>query len=159
MIDPGAMNVTLLNLIESNDYYIRGTLLTHTHESHSNGLKTLRKIYDGEIYAAVDTVLDIECTDISDKKTVEICGFPVTVIPIQGHSSDSLVYVIGDYMFTGDTFSAGTLGATPNEYARELLKEEIHKKILSIDRNFLIFPGHGSPSTLDAERTTNPLFA
>ena len=159
IIDPGAMNVALLELIESNDYYIRSALLTHSHDSHSRGLKTLFKIYDMEIYAGTESVLDFTCTNISDKENIDICGIPVCAIPIQGHSSDSLVFITGEYMFTGDTFGAGTLGSAPSAYASELLSKEIRTKILSIDRNFLIFPGHGSPSTLEAERLTNPSLA
>ena len=159
IVDPGAMNVALLNLIESNDYYIRSALLTHSHKSHSSGLKTLRKIYDIEIYAGVENVLDLKCTKMSGGEDFDISGIPVSAIPIQGHSSDSLVFIAGDCMFTGDTLSAGNVGSTPNSYTRELLIAEIQQKILCINRNFLVFPGHGAPSTLEAERLTNPIFA
>ena len=156
IIDPGAMNAALLELIESNDYYLRGALLTHPHESHSKGLKTLRKIYDLEVFAAADEVLETRCTNISGRESIEVCGFQVGVIPIRGHSADSLVFTVGDCMFSGDSFSAGTLGSTPNEYARVLLGVEIQRKILSLDKNYFLFPGHGSPSTLEAEKATNP---
>ncbi len=159
LIDPGTVNVDLLNLIESNNYSIHSVLLTHTHESHAKGLKTLRKIYDFMIYAGAENAVDFECTKISGEENLDISGMRVSAIPIIGHSSDSLVFLIGDYMFTGDTFSAGAVGSTPSRYARELLIGEIRKKILCIHRNYLIFPGHGAPSTLEAERLTNPAFA
>jgi hypothetical protein len=40
-----------------------------------------------------------------------------------------------------------------------LLIDEIRKKVLARKENFLIFPGHGAPSTNEAERLTNPVFA
>ena len=159
IIDPGTMNVDLLNLIESNNYTIHSALLTHSHDSHASGLKTLRKIYEFTIYAGTENALDFECTKIAEEERLDISGIQVSAIPIQGHSSDSLVFLIGNYMFTGDSFSAGTVGSTPNSYAQELLTGEIQKKIFSLKGNYLIFPGHGAPSTLEAERITNPAFA
>jgi hydroxyacylglutathione hydrolase len=159
IIDPGTMNVALLDLIESNGYYIRNALITHSHESHSSGLKTLCKIYDINIYAGTEKVLDFDCTNISKTENIDISGISVKAIPIEGHSADSLIFIAGNYMFTGDTFSAGTIGSAPSSYAKELLVTEIQKKILCLEKNFLVFPGHGAPSTLEAERLTNPAFA
>ena len=153
------MNVALLSLIETNDYYIRNVLLTHTHESHAKGLKTLAKIYDFSIYAGSEKVLDFDCVGCDDGDCFEIDGISVHALQIRGHSADSLVYIIGSYLFSGDSFSAGAVGSAPDSYARELLIEEIKQKILSLDGNYLIFPGHGSPSTLEAERLINPIFA
>jgi len=159
IIDPGTMNVTLLNLIESNRYYIRSALLTHAHESHSSGLKTLGKIYDFTVYARTGRVLDFDCAKIDDGDTLDLSGIRVTVISAEGHSSDSLIYIVGSYMFTGDAFGAGVIGTAPTGYARELLVNEIKTKILTLEGNYLIFPGHGSPTTLEAERLLTPALA
>lgn len=159
IVDPGTMNVALLETIESNGYYVRNALLTHAHESHASGLKTLRKIYDVTVYAATDQIMDFDCVQLSGGETLDISGFSVGAIDVQGHSADSLIYTIGSCMFTGDAFSAGAVGSAPTNYARELLSNEIKTKILSLDTNYLIFPGHGSPSTLEAERLINPALA
>ena len=159
IIDPGTMNVRLLNLIETNNYTIHSALLTHTHKSHASGLKTLSKIYDFEIYAGAESALDFSCRKLTGGENLDISGMKATIISIQGHSADSLIFLIGNYMFTGDSFSAGTVGSTPNGYGRELLIGEIQKKIFSLGGNYLIFPGHGAPSTLEAERLTNPASA
>jgi hydroxyacylglutathione hydrolase len=159
IVDPGTMDVGLLETIESNGYYVRNALLTHAHASHASGLKTLRKIYEVTIYAATERVLDFDCVKVAGGETLDISGFEVGAIDIQGHSADSLIYTIGSCMFTGDAFSAGTVGSAPTNYARELLTNEIKTRILGLDTNYLIFPGHGSPSTLEAERLINPALA
>ena len=56
IIDPGSMNVALLSAIETSGYYIRHVLLTHCHGSHSDGLRTLKKIYDFEIISGAGEV-------------------------------------------------------------------------------------------------------
>ena len=159
IIDPGTMNVALLDLIETNGYYVKSALLTHSHESHSNGLKTLKKIYDITAYAGVDRVFDYDCIRVAGGETLDLHGFQVGVLDLPGHSSDSLVYTIGSCMFSGDAFSAGTVGSTPNSYARELLVNEIKTKILTLESNYLVFPGHGSPTTLEAEKLINPVLS
>ncbi|MBN1686164.1 MAG: MBL fold metallo-hydrolase [Spirochaetales bacterium] len=159
IIDPGTLNVALLNIIESNNYYIKNVLLTHAHESHSSGLKTLRKIYDFTVYSGNKQVLDFKSAEVVDGESLDFSGIGVRAIGVQGHSLDSLVYITGSCMFTGDAFGAGVIGTTPNSYARELLITSIKTKILTLERNYLIFPGHGSPSTLEAERITNPALA
>ena len=159
LVDPGSMNVTLLNLIESNGYYIRHVLVTHGHESHVAGLRTLRKIYDFEIYAETDTVLDFKCVRIGDGDTLRLGELTVKVYALHGHSSDSLAFAVESCLFTGDVMCAGLVGATPNGYARELLIGEISRKLLSGTMNYYVFPGHGAPTTLEAERLINPAFA
>ena len=53
LIDPGIFDVPLLNLIEDNKLYVKYILLTHSHESHISGLKTLLKVYDPKIDRAI----------------------------------------------------------------------------------------------------------
>ncbi|MBT3273743.1 MAG: MBL fold metallo-hydrolase [Spirochaetales bacterium] len=156
IIDPGTMNVALLNMIEANGFYIRHVLVTHSHDSHTSGLRTLRKIYDFDIYAGTPEIKDYPCNQITGGDAFEVADVLVKAISVGGHSSDSLVYVINSWLFTGDVFGAGTLGSTPNGYAKELMITEIKKKIFSLENDYLIFPGHGAPSTLEIEKLTNP---
>ncbi len=157
LIDPGVMDVQLLNLIEGNDYYIRSVLISHAHDSHTSGLKTLLKVYDAEIYAGVDEILGFPCTNLSGTTRIEIGGYSVRIVPITGHSTDSVVYMIGSMLFTGDVLGAGRMGSAPNQYARLILKTAIREELLSLHGDYVIFPGHGPPTTLEAERTINPV--
>ena len=156
LVDPGVMNISLLKAIESNGYYIRSVFVTHSHDSHVRGLKTLKKIYDADVYAYADEIESFPCIRVSDGEAVECCGLTITPVSVSGHSADSIVYKIDRMLFTGDVLSAGRVGSTPNAYARALLVEAIQKRILGLSGDYLVFPGHGSPSTLDSERRTNP---
>ena len=158
IVDPGVMNVPLLNLIEGNNYYIRSVLVTHSHPSHVHGLKTLRRIYDAEIFAYEEKILGFDCISVCGGDSVVASGQTVQVIDVPGHSRDSLAYRIGDYMFTGDALRAGKLGSTESRFANELLLEALKERVLGIEGELLIFPGHGPPTTLQAERMHNPAF-
>lgn len=155
LIDPGRFDVTLLELIEDNNYDIKTVLVTHDHDNHIKGLRTLLKIYDARIIAGNKKIQGFESTPVYDGTELDVTGFRITVIDVEGHSSDSRVYKVGPYLFTGDVLSAGRIGTSPTTYTRKLLIESLKKKILSLDEDLLLLPGHGPPTTIAAEKKWN----
>ncbi|MCL2704758.1 MAG: MBL fold metallo-hydrolase [Spirochaetaceae bacterium] len=155
IIDPGHIDLYLLNLLEDNNYYIKSILITHDHEHHTKGVKTLMRIYDPLIYSKRAMIYDYPTTTITVNSVLNICGLDITVIEIPGHSDDSLVFRIRNALFTGDILSAGKIGYTPNSVTRRLLQDNIKKNIFSIKEDLIIFPGHGPPTTIRAEKEFN----
>lgn len=156
LVDPGRFDVTLLNLIEDNDFNITSVLVTHDHDNHIKGLKTLKKVYDFRIIAGSRRIYDFEAEPVSHGMKINASGFDIEVIDVEGHSPDSRVYRVGAYLFTGDVLSAGRVGSSPTKFTRELLLRSIHEKISSIHEDLLILPGHGPPTTIGAEQRWNP---
>jgi len=155
IIDPGHIDLYLLNLLEDNNYHIKSILITHDHDFHTKGVKTLMRIYEPLIYSKRAMISEHPTITIKTKSVLKLLGFDITVIEIPGHSDDSLVYKIRNALFTGDVLSAGKIGYTPNSVAKKLLQENIEKKIFSIKEDLTIFPGHGPPTTLKAEKEFN----
>ncbi|MDR2071122.1 MAG: MBL fold metallo-hydrolase [Treponema sp.] len=155
IIDPGVMDEDILNFIEKNDYTLRGVLLTHDHYSHVRGLRTLKRIYDAEIYAVNPLILDQQATLIRDGDILTVGPFCVEVISVPGHSSDSTVFKIGNLLFTGDAINAGLVGTTASSYGAAIQMTALRSKILSLPGDCIILPGHGPPTSLDAERRFN----
>ena len=52
IIDPGKITPRIIEKLESKNFKIQGILITHNHETHVQGLRTLNKIYSTNIYAA-----------------------------------------------------------------------------------------------------------
>lgn len=157
LVDPGIMDKELLTLIESNHYYIKTILVTHHHISHVKGIRTLKKIYDADIYAFSPYILDFASIPIKDgDRFTAASNIEVEVIEVPGHSSDSLVYHIGGMVFTGDVLAAGRAGNTKNSFSRALLLRSIDEKLFHLPDSTLVLPGHGPPSTLKAEKMFNP---
>jgi hydroxyacylglutathione hydrolase len=155
LVDPGNMDIKLLNYIEKNDYRIRAVLLTHNHENHVHGLRALKKIYDAEIFSNNSSVYDYPCTIVRDGQILNICGLSVEVFSVPGHSSDSVVYKVDRLIFTGDALSAGLPGSTMSAYGTRLLVTRLREKILSQSEDCVILPGHGPPSTVGSEKLSN----
>ncbi len=48
IIDPGELNIKLFKLIEDNNFYIKHILITHDDSPHTEGIRSLLKIYDSQ---------------------------------------------------------------------------------------------------------------
>ena len=136
--------------IEDNHLKLSAVLVTHNHSSHTNGIKTLKKIYTPKIYAADWEVAGEDTTVISGDGTTKLAKMIVRYMSVPGHTSDSVVYQIGNILFTGDILSAGEIGSTNSSYSEYILKSNIEKKIFSQQDNIILMPGHGPPTTLGA---------
>lgn len=155
IVDPGEVTEELIEQIESVPYHVAGVLITHNHGSHVNGLKTLRKIYSPKILAADWDVAREDTTVISGDGKIRIGGMLVHYMAVPGHTADSMVYKIGNMLFTGDVLMAGTIGNTVSSYSKYILKSNIEQKILSQTEDTVIFPGHGPLATVESIKTFN----
>jgi glyoxylase-like metal-dependent hydrolase (beta-lactamase superfamily II) len=155
IIDPGSMDEHILHFIEINNYALRGILITHDHPNHIHGIKTLKKIYNADIYAINHIVSDFKTKIVRDDEVFNIGPFSVQVISVPGHSSDSAVYKIDHLLFTGDALTTGLVGTTASSYGADIQVASLRSKILSLPGNLTVLPGHGPPSSLEAERQFN----
>ncbi|MDR0630416.1 MAG: MBL fold metallo-hydrolase [Treponema sp.] len=155
LIDPGYMDEAIINFIENNEYHLRAVLITHDHRNHVRGLHTLMRIYDADIYAVNQIVLDYKTILIRDRDICRIGPFRFEIISVPGHSPDSAVFKIDNLLFTGDALSAGLVGRTASSYGTAIQISALQSKIFSLPGDFTVLPGHGPPSSLEAERRFN----
>jgi hydroxyacylglutathione hydrolase len=156
LIDPGTFDAALLQAVESNGLYVRSIFVTHAHNAHINGIRSLLKVYKATIYSNQPSVLDFPARHVGDGDIVSAGKFEVGVRATPGHSIDSVTLLIRSMVFTGDALTAGGIGETRSGYARGVLLSAIRRQILSLPDSTLVFPGHGPPSTVGAERLYNP---
>ncbi|MCL2126716.1 MAG: MBL fold metallo-hydrolase [Treponema sp.] len=155
IIDPGCMDRQILEHIENNALNPGAALITHAHSSHVHGLKTLRRIYEVEIFAINRFVQDCKTTPVKDGDIITVGPFTVEVFSIPGHSADSVVYRIGSFLFTGDVLTSGLVGTTASSYGATTQMNSLRSRLLSLPGDYTLFPGHGPPSTMEAERRFN----
>jgi glyoxylase-like metal-dependent hydrolase (beta-lactamase superfamily II) len=155
IVDPGCMEEPMLNFIEKHEYTLRGVFITHDHLNHVHGLRTLKRVYDVDVYAFKPTVRELKTTLIKDGDLLTLGAIGVEVITVPGHSSDSAVFRVGRTLFTGDCLSAGLVGTAASSYSAAIQVSALRSKVLSMPGNYILLPGHGPPSTMDAERNFN----
>jgi hydroxyacylglutathione hydrolase len=96
-----------------------------------------------------------------DGDKIEVGGITVTVDHTPGHTRGSVVFRVADgpdeVVFSGDTLFRQSVGRTdlPGGSGRDLLGS-IVTKLLVLDDDTVVLPGHGEKTTIGFERRTNP---
>jgi glyoxylase-like metal-dependent hydrolase (beta-lactamase superfamily II) len=155
IIDPGEVTESIISQIEDNHLKLSSVLITHNHSSHVAGLNTLRKIYSPKIYAADWEIAGNDTSVITGDGKITAAKMIVHYMSVPGHTSDSVVYGIGNVLFTGDVLFAGSMGSTNSSYSEFILRSTIEDKIFSQQEATILMPGHGPPTTLLAAKTFN----
>ncbi|MBP5569100.1 MAG: MBL fold metallo-hydrolase [Treponema sp.] len=152
IIDPGEISEQLISQIEENNLKLSAVLITHNHGSHVDGIKTLQKIYSPKIYAADWEVAGSETNVITGDGKIRIAKMVIHYMAAPGHTADSVIWKIGNILFTGDVLFAGSIGSTNSSYSEFILKSNIEEKIFSQQDGLIVMPGHGPPTTLGAAK-------
>ncbi|MBX9920498.1 MAG: MBL fold metallo-hydrolase, partial [Mycolicibacterium frederiksbergense] len=97
----------------------------------------------------------IELAD--DGMQLDLGGIAVTVDHTPGHTPGSVCFRVDGMAFTGDTLFQGAIGRSDllGGSGRQLLTS-IVTKLLVLDDDTVVLPGHGEKSTIGVERRTNP---
>lgn len=155
IVDPGKITKEIVQNIENEQYNLVAVLITHNHGSHTDGLSTIRKIYNPRIYAADSQAAGEDTIVLKGDGIFKIADFTIGYLSVPGHSTDSMCYKIGNVIFTGDTLSAGKIGSTNNSYAKKTLIANVQTKIFSQQESTTLLPGHGPPTSIEAEKFFN----
>ncbi len=164
IIDPG-MDATAW-VIENTTNPI-AILNTHGHFDHVWSNKELKEKLNIPIYCPKD-----DCFMLSDdpfsqgtpssKADIEveadyefdIDGIKVKFHHFAGHTPGCSAIEIEDSLFTGDFIFAGSIGRVDFPYSKPEDMIKSINKVLLWEKDFTIYTGHGSSTTLDNERTS-----
>ena len=149
------------NVILSQGHKITHILVTHTHFDHINKVDELRKLTNAKVYVHKNGATIIgECIQIQEGDTIKIGSKEIKVIETPGHLSDSVCFLEGNNLFTGDTLFIDACGRTDLDGGNT---EELYyslQKIKKMNENLIIYPGHDygkNPfETLKEQLLSNP---
>jgi glyoxylase-like metal-dependent hydrolase (beta-lactamase superfamily II) len=102
---------------------------------------------------------DFETTDIAEGDTIEVGSLRFEVISTPGHSAGGVCYYerAEKVLLSGDTLFAGAIGRSDHpggDYDR--LMKSILEKIVTLDGDVTVIPGHGPCTDIATEGMTNP---
>lgn len=88
---------------------------------------------------------------------IRVGNLRLKVIHTPGHTLGGICLLGDDFILTGDTLFAGGVGRTdfPGGNYQTLINS-INQKLLPLDDNLEVLPGHGSSSTIGLEKRNNP---
>ncbi len=101
---------------------------------------------------------------LKDNESLELGGEEIKVLHTPGHTPDSVCFVTGGAVFTGDTLLIGGSGRTdfPGGDSRAQF-EAVTKRLFALPDDTVVWPAHDykgkTCSTIGNEKTTNPRFA
>ena len=117
----------------------------------------LGQVLFGALFSEPKQVVELD----KDGDKIELGGITVAVDHTPGHTRGSVVFRVADgpsdVVFTGDTLFRQSVGRTdlPGGSGRDLLGS-IVTKLLVLDDDTVVLPGHGEKTTIGLERRTNP---
>lgn len=92
----------------------------------------------------------------SDGETLSLCGMSFNVIATPGHTPGGACFLCGDSLFTGDTLFLESVGRTDFPGGSGAALRASVRKLLSLEGDKTVYPGHDDPTTLSHERKYNP---
>ena len=176
VFDPADNAVKIEQYLKENDLVCKGILLTHGHFDHimaatDLAAMTLAKIHAHEEEAKLlgDAIMNAsaqirrECTLIpdvllKDEEQINLAGFSIRVIHTPGHTRGGTCYYFSGrgILISGDTLFRGGIGRydLPTGNGKQLV-ESIQNKLMLLEDQVVVYPGHGEPSTIGYERANN----
>lgn len=180
IVDPGEQSEKIEEMIESANLQPLAILLTHAHFDHVGALEPIRKRYDIPVYihkeenhwlrnpelngsAKYPMFPPVVCAladhVIEREGEMQIGPFTFEVRHTPGHSPGSISYVFHEnrFVMVGDTLFRQGVGRTdlPGGNTHQLLTA-IESKLLSLEDDYKIYPGHGPKTTPRQEMDSNP---
>lgn len=183
IVDPGIVDNREIDAIDAflkeMDLEVVAIINTHLHIDHSLANKGLADKYGVPVMAHPDDEmlgknlakqarefglpLKVDSAavshDLKDGEKIRIGNGELTVIHVPGHSPGGIgLYDAADgFLISGDTLFEGSIGRSdlPGGNMAKLL-ESIKKRFYILPDNTIVYPGHGGPTTIGREKSSNP---
>ncbi|MDA1081118.1 MAG: MBL fold metallo-hydrolase [Gemmatimonadetes bacterium] len=176
LIDPGDDGDRIVALVARHGVTPTAVWLTHAHLDHIGAVSAVRRewpgipvflhpldapVYSFAAVAAKKYGIPFEQPDAADRTLAEgdvltlgVSQFTVWHVP--GHAPGHVAFMTDGVVFGGDCIFAGSVGRTdlplcsPGDFVRSL------ERLLGLADATVVRPGHGPPTTIGRERTSNP---
>ena len=179
LIDPSATGEAFLDFIEKRGLKREGLkyiLLTHGHFDHITGADEIRDItgaplavhegdsdclYDPDknaykYFFREDLILRPADIILHDGDVLTLGKNEIKVVHTPGHTLGSVCYFTEENIYTGDTLFDRSIGRTDLVGGSMAELEESLRMLIALPKDYNIYPGHGSVSTISKQIKFNP---
>lgn len=178
VIDPGDEIANILAILAKHGLHVKAIIITHAHIDHIGGAQKLKSATGAPVYMNANDQelanhLDVQAgwlgmrtperpeIDVAaregDTLTLGPAEFHVLHTPGHTQGSISLWIPAQHKVVAGDTLFMDSIGRTdlPGGDYDQILRS-IHGKLLPLDDQTVVIPGHGPITTIGRERARNP---
>ncbi|MGA8030194.1 MAG: MBL fold metallo-hydrolase [Bryobacteraceae bacterium] len=178
VIDPGDEIEKITEALDRHGLKVKAIVITHAHIDHVAGAHKLRALTGAPVYMnerdrELLAMLDVQARwlgmDLPERTVVDQAAGEGTLLHLgeaefqvlhtPGHTQGSLSIWIPqeNKLIAGDTLFRDSVGRTdlPGGNTRQLLSS-IKTKLFELPDETLVFPGHGTDTTIGREKERNP---
>ncbi len=177
VIDPGEGPSALLEMISSSNLSVKYILNTHAHIDHILGVEEVKKETGAPFYLCDKDLFLLDALpaqsemlglngnfsipevdgNISEGDLFKVGSISLKVFETPGHSPGSVSFVTDEALFSGDVLFLGSVGRIDLPGGSwDILKSSLQEKICVLDRDTVVFSGHGPETTIGKELDNNP---
>lgn len=171
IIDPGAADPRLEAFIEEKKLRPRLILNTHGHYDHRHGNAHYAGLYGVQVAVPKeDASFYGQEPEGSGEKTGPVFlspdfqagTIPIETFPTPGHSPGGVCFLVGEYLFSGDSLfedSVGRISAgngIEESKARKEMIGKLNDLLVRLPAETRLLPGHGRAATLARVKEINP---
>ena len=152
LFDTGVDAGAVLQVMDKNKLRLGGIFITHNHPDHVGALAQIREHSSHERMESQSP----------NGFSIQMNGLSIQAVPTPGHTADSMTFIVRDHgdrpaiAYVGDSLFAGSVGGAGASYQQ--LLQNVRDRILSLQADTLICPGHGPLTTVAEEKAHNPFF-
>ena len=164
VIDPGYEAATILREVDRLGLEVEAVLLTHGHFDHVGAVKDMVAETDCDVYICEEELsLPPMFTNgklyythtYGEGDVLNLSGLAITVLHTPGHTPGSVCLLCENMMFSGDTLFQGSCGRTDIGGSWPQIQNSL-ARLAKLETDYIVYPGHGSSTTLAAEKRYNP---
>ena len=106
----------------------------------------------------MDFVEPNEVKNLRHGDQIDLLGMKISAVHSPGHTRGSVMFTINDQiLLSGDVLFAGSIGRTDlPSGSHDAMVKTLKTRVLTLDDDLRVLPGHGPETTIKFERKNNP---